>query len=251
MTSSKTSTVPLPARDLAQRLEVARLRRDRAHVPAHGLDDDRGEVAPVRRDDPLDRRHVVVGHDERVSHRALGHARGAGDAEGRDAGPGGDQQRVGVAVVAAVELEDLAPAGEAARDAQRAHGGLGARRDEAHLLDRRHVAHDALGQLHLEGAGRAERGPASGRAADRLQHRGVRVSQDHRPPRADVVDERAAVLVPEPGPFRPGHEEGRSAHGLERPHRARHAPGDDRLRPLEQLLGSRHARSSPQERVRS
>ena len=114
----------------------------------------------MRGHDGLDRRDVVEGGHERVGDRALGHAGRAGDAERRDAGAGRDEQRVGVAVVAAVELQDLAPAGEAARDAQRAHRGLGAGGDEAHLLDRGHVAHDPLGELHLAGAGRAVGGPA-------------------------------------------------------------------------------------------
>ena len=48
------------------------------------------------------RRDVVEGRDHSVGHRAWGDAGRAGDAEGRDAGPGGDEQRVGVAVVAAV-----------------------------------------------------------------------------------------------------------------------------------------------------
>jgi hypothetical protein len=51
--------------------------------------------------------------------------------EGRRAGAGSDQQHVGVAVIAAVGLDDLRAAGEAAGEAQRAHRRLGARRDQA------------------------------------------------------------------------------------------------------------------------
>ena len=70
------------------------------------------------------------------------------------------EQRVGVAVVAARELEDPV-AREGAREAERAHRRLGPGRDEPHLLDRRHGVDDLGGQLDL-GLGRgAEARPAS------------------------------------------------------------------------------------------
>src|SRR5215467_5501583 len=59
------------------------------------------------------------------------------------------QQRVGMPVVAALELQDLLASGEAAGQAQRAHRGLGAGGDEAHLLDARDQADHAVGQLDL------------------------------------------------------------------------------------------------------
>ena len=51
--------------------------------------------------------------------------------------PAFDQQAVGVAVIAALELDDVFAAGEAAGEADRRHGGFGAGADEAKLLDRR------------------------------------------------------------------------------------------------------------------
>ena len=60
--------------------------------------------------DRLERVHVVERQDEGVGHRARGHARRAGNAEGGDPRARGHQQAVGVAVVAAVELDDLAAA---------------------------------------------------------------------------------------------------------------------------------------------
>ena len=118
----------------------------------------------------------------------------------RVATPGarGHQQAVGVAVVAAVELDDLAAAGEAAGHAQRAHRGLGARRHEAHLLHRGHALHHALGQLHLGRAGRAVGGAAERRLAHGLDDLGVGVAQDHGPPGAHVVDVALAVGVHDP-----------------------------------------------------
>jgi hypothetical protein len=54
----------------------------------------------------------------------------SGQAERDDAGAGAGQQRVDVAVVAAGELHDLAAAGEAARQPDRAHRRLGAGVDQ-------------------------------------------------------------------------------------------------------------------------
>ena len=109
----------------AQALEVAGRGNDEAHVAGDRLDDDGGDVARRRaRARPPAR--SLYGDDERVARGALGHAGRARDAERRGAGAGGDEQAVGVAVVAAVELDDLVAAGEAAREAQRAHRRLGA-----------------------------------------------------------------------------------------------------------------------------
>jgi hypothetical protein len=85
-------------------------------------------------------RDVVVLEHQRVLHHLGRHAGAGGVAEGRQARAGLDQQRVGVAVVAAFELDDLAAAGGAARQAQRAHAGFGAAADQAHLLDAGHQA---------------------------------------------------------------------------------------------------------------
>ena len=77
------------------------------------------------------------GDRERERGQRRRHARAVGDPERRAARAGLHEQAVGVAVVAAVELhEDVAPGG-AARDADGAHGGLGARADEPHQLHRR------------------------------------------------------------------------------------------------------------------
>jgi hypothetical protein len=98
---------------------------------------------------------VVLEHQRVLDH--LGRHAGAGRvAEGGQARAGLDQQRVGVAVVAAFELDDLRPAGGAARQAQRAHRGLGAAADQAHLFDRGHEFDDGLGQFGLGLGGGAE-----------------------------------------------------------------------------------------------
>ena len=101
--------------------------------------------------------HHVVGDDLGVGHRAGRDADRARQAEhGHAAAPAG-QQAVGVAVVAAVELDHPVAAGRAAGQAHRAHGRLGARGDQPHLLAAGHPFADGLGQQDLARGRRAER----------------------------------------------------------------------------------------------
>ncbi len=102
-----------------------------------------------------------------------------------------------MAVVATGELHDHVAAGEAARQPDRRHGGLGARRDEPHPLDRR-PRHDLLGQVDLgHGRGAVRRAAGHGRLHRRL-HLRVGVADQHRTPGADQVDVLVAVDVGEP-----------------------------------------------------
>ena len=79
----------------------------------------------------------LYGARERGLRRRGRDAGRVGDAEGERAGARLDEEEVGVAVVAALELHDRVAAREAARGAERRHAGLGAARDGAHHLDRR------------------------------------------------------------------------------------------------------------------
>ena len=101
--------------------------------------------------------HHVVGDDLGVGHRAGGDAGRAGQAEHGDTAPAAGQQAVGVAVVAAVELDHAVAAGRATGEAHRAHGRFGPGRDQAHLLAAGHPRADRLGQQDLAGRRRAER----------------------------------------------------------------------------------------------
>jgi hypothetical protein len=67
------------------------------------------------------------------------------------------EQRVGVTVVAAVELDQCVLPGGRASEADRRHRGLRAGGHEADLFDRRHHLDDPLGELHL-GLGRQTEG---------------------------------------------------------------------------------------------
>ena len=81
------------------------------------------------------------------------------------------------AVKGALELRDLRPAGEGARQPHRVHRGLGARVREAQALERRHAARDRLGQADLVLGRAGERQPVLGDALDGLHHVTVGVTQ--------------------------------------------------------------------------
>ncbi len=130
-------------------------RRHQVHVGRHGLDDHAGHPLVELGDH-------VVGNDLGVGDGTGGHAGRTGQAEhGHATAPAG-QQAVGVAVIAAVELDDAVTPGRAAGEAHGAHGGLGSGGDEAHLLAAGDARADRLGQQDLAGRRRAE-----GRAARR------------------------------------------------------------------------------------
>ena len=94
------------------------------------------------------------------------------------AGAGFDQQTVGVAVVAAGELDDLVAVGERPGQPDGAHAGLGAGADQPDRLHRWQRATDDLGQFDFLFHGRTEAGAALGSLLQDFNHRGMGVPQD-------------------------------------------------------------------------
>ena len=92
---------------------------------------------------------------------------------------GADQHRIGVAVIAAVELQDpVARPVARARHAQRRHHGFGAGVHEADALHPRDARGDQLGELERVGFGGAVGPAATERAVDRGAHIGILVAED-------------------------------------------------------------------------
>jgi len=75
-------------------------------------------------------------------------------------------------------------------------------------------------------------------SSDRLDHRLEGVTEDERPPRAEIVDVLVAVDVHHAGAVAPCHEDGAAADGVERPDRGVDSAGHQASRALQQLLGS-------------
>ena len=178
---------------LAQQLEEAALRQHEAHVGGIGLGQQRRDV--VRREGGTQGGRVVPRHDHRLARRRLRHAGRGGDALRRQPRAGLGEQSVHVAVVGAGELDQrLAPRG-GARQPDRAHRGLGARRGHAQHVDAGHPLGDQLGQLHLAGGRGAVGRAQAGGLGHRRDHVRVRVPEDQRAPGADVVHVDVAVDV--------------------------------------------------------
>ena len=118
------------------------------------------------------------------------------------------RDRVVPAVVAALELEDVAPAGDRARQAQRVEGRLAAGRGQEHLLEGRDDVDEALGELDLDrGHADAHQVDRPPRGGDRAVDVGVVVPEERRPECGVVVGVRDAVRVREGRSARRGDDE--------------------------------------------
>ena len=197
---------------------------------------------------------VVPRHHHCVGGGGGGHARRGGKALGGEAGAGLGEEAVDVPVVGAGELEHLVAPGGRARQPQRAHRRLGARRGHAQHVDRRHARTDELRELDLGCRRRAEGGAALGRIGDGLDHLGMGMAVDQRPPRADVVDVGVAVDVGDLRALGTVDEQRVAPDRAHRPHRRVDAARKQELRPPVQLggadvrQGGGQARSSSQRR---
>ena len=101
-----------------------------------------------------------------------------------------------MAVVAAFELDDFIAAGKAACETDGRHGGFGAGADQPQLFDAGHEFGNFFGDDDFALGGRAERQTAQRSFAHGLDDFGMRVSDNRRPPRADVIGVARAVFVP-------------------------------------------------------
>jgi hypothetical protein len=119
----------------------------------------------------------------------------------------------------AIPAWKLAPAlispGVATRHADGAHRCLGARVHQPDGLNRRHNLADQIGNVDLAARWRAVARAASKNVLQCFHHRRMPVTQNHRPPGADVIEVTVAVFVVETRAVGPFDEHRIAAHGLE------------------------------------
>ena len=194
-------------------------------------------LALVGLEEGLDRRQIVVRSDEGRRGGAVRDAGRVGQAERRDARPRRHEERVGVPVVAPVELDHLLAVRVGAHQAEDAHARLGAGVGEADHLDGGHRVDHHLRQLVLQDAGRAERRALLHRLRDRIEDGIIGVAEDGGAPGADVVDVLVAIDVVGLAALDAVEDHRLAADRLERTHRrgdaARHdlaSLGHDLLR---------------------
>ena len=223
--------------DVAEGLEVAGLGQDAAHVSGDGFDDDAGDFVFVGGEGGFNGGGVVVGQGEGELGDLVGDAGGAGDAEGGEAGAGFGEESVGVAVIAALEFDDVVAAGEGAGEAQGRHGGFGSGGDEAEFFNGGDGAGDELGEVGFGGGGGAETGAGGGGLLDGLDDGREGVSEDHGSPGAEVVEVLVAVGVVEVCAFGAGKEGRLAADGAEGSDGGVYSAGEEALGALAELIG--------------
>ena len=161
-----------------------------------------------------------------------------GDALRGEARAGVGEQAVDVAVVGAGELEDRVAAGRGARQADRAHRRLGARRGHPHHLGAGTRSTTSAASSTSRRRGRAVARARARPPRDRRDDVRVRVPGDQRAPRADVVDVAVAVDVDQLGALAALDEDRVAADRAHRPHRRVDAARQQLERPLRRARGA-------------
>ena len=142
-----------------------------------------------------------------------------------------------MAVIAAVDLDDLRATRETPGDAHRGHRRLGAGRHKPQLLQRGHRQADALGEIDFTGGGRAKAGPRRRGGRDGRDDVRIGVPEDERSPGSHEVEVAIAIDILNVGARTAVQEDRRSPDGLEGPNRRVDASGEKLARPLEETLG--------------
>ena len=170
-------------------------REDKPHIARDRLYNDGGDDIALALHHGTNRLLVVIRHGDRIRRRARRHARRARHAERRHAGTGAHEQTVAVPMVAADELHDLIAPRISARKAQCAHRRLRPRVHHADDLDGGIDGLHELCKLRFKERRRTVTRTAPHRLPEGGDDLRMRMTDDHRPPRANVVDVFVAVDV--------------------------------------------------------
>ena len=106
------------------------------------------------------------------------------------------------------------------------HGGFGPGADEANFLNSRHRAHDLFRQVGLGRSCGAEAGAVAGGGFNGGHDLGMSMSQDQRPPRANVVNVLVAIGIPHARARAANDDRRRTAYGGEGAHGGIDTAGD-------------------------
>ena len=214
----------------AQRRQKIRARGNHIHIARDRLDDDGGDFAVERRERRRRRLRVVVRQNQRVARRPRRHPGRRRRAERERARSGGDQKRIGVAVIAAREFNQQIAVGESARDADRRHCRFGAGSHGARHFDFRPPSGDCFGEFDFDRGRAAEAQAARERRFDGAQDLCARVADNRRPPRIDEIDKRAPVGIDQPRAVAASDKKRLAADARERPRRRINAARNPLLR---------------------
>ena len=221
---------------MAQRAEKRRVGRHAAHIARHRLDDDRRQLLAMRGKRLLQRGNVVIRRGQRVlciSGRYAGRIR---HPDGQRARTGGDQQAVAVAVVTASKLQKITASGKGAGKTNRAHRRFRPRIAHAHHLHRRHAGDDRFCQLRFRDCRRTKTQAVFRRLLHRVHNPRMRVADNRRAKRADIINITAAIHIKNISAFRAGNKTRRTADPTKSAHRRIDTAGNHLLRGQKSLL---------------
>ena len=145
-----------------------------------------------------------------------------------------------MSVITALEFDNLAASGGAARKPDCGHRRFGPGVDHAQHLHRWHQSGDGFRHHHLCGAWRTKGQTVAYRVFHRLAYRRMVMASDHGAPGSDVVDVALAFPVEQIRTVGARGEKGLATHCLERAHRGVHAAGQQRLCALKKFVVARH-----------
>ena len=225
-------------RDAAQKLQKPFFRRHHTHVGRHRLHHHRRYPSVVFFHQRAHGLLVIVDCRQSVRRISRRHTRAVRLRLGHQPGTRFHQQTVGMAVVIACKLDDLLTARESSRHSHGTHHCLRTGTDQTHHLHIGHTDADQFRKFHFPRCGRAESQPVRTGSLHRLHHFRMRMSQNARPPGADIIQISVSVRIKKPRSLRLLHKEGMPAHRAKRPHRGIDPAGDSLLRSVEKLFRS-------------
>jgi hypothetical protein len=217
------------AREVAQLLQIFAGLDEQSIVRRHGLDDRGRDVLALLAEGLLERGDVAERDHERIGGHLGRNAGAVRQALRDDAAACLHHQRIDVAVVAAIELEDAPAAIGGARNAHRGRNGFRAAHDESHQLRVGIGGEHSFRKLSFAAMGRSECEAIGGCLLNRLDDTRMRVAEDERTPRHAEVEVPVSVLVRRVRAFRLAEEHRRSAHLAEGTHRTRHTSRNQRF----------------------
>src|SRR6185312_12112067 len=158
-----------------------------------------------------------------------------------------------MAVIAAFKFNGQVPAGEAARQTNRAHAGFRSGIHQAHHLNGRNGIDNQLGQFYFAAGRRTETGAEFENGRQTFDDRLGPVSGEQRPPGADVVDVFVSIDIEDVRAFAARNEARRTAYASESAHRRIHTARSRLLGPGKQRLQLRqiHTWVSPRINLRN
>ncbi len=173
----------VPPRKVPQAGQIARQRLDQPDIAHDRLQDDRRDLLRIAIERGVGCRQVVERHRDRQSRQGARNPGRVGQSQRGHARPRLHEKRVGVPMIAAIELEDPFASGRAASQPDGRHRRFGTAAYEPYALDRRHDGADQLCQLDLGFRRRPEREARTGGALHGGHHGRVSVPENQRTPR--------------------------------------------------------------------